>query len=116
MPVAYKVSRESGAIQSTLRFEKAEAESWLSSLKARLERLAQGTPLVDQQPFDWSNINDAVKKKSVTLTTEEASLVALQKDEHRQVMHQYTGLRARYIPRGSHSSSPASAVMRVMLK
>ncbi|WP_055128002.1 AAA family ATPase [Pseudomonas mediterranea] len=73
---------------STLGFEKAEAESWLSSLKTRLERLAQGTPLVGQQPFDWSKINDAVKKKSATLATEEASLVALQKDEHRQVMHQ----------------------------
>ncbi|MEZ1319775.1 hypothetical protein QIW46_00300 [Pseudomonas fluorescens] len=73
---------------STLGFEKAEAESWLSLLKTRLERLAQGTPLDSQQPFDWSRINEAVKKKSATLATEEASLAALQKDEHRQAMQQ----------------------------
>ncbi|MEN2508601.1 AAA family ATPase [Stutzerimonas stutzeri] len=71
---------------STLGFEKAEAESWLSQLQTRLERLAQGTPLDGQQPFNWSKINEAIKKKSATLATEEASLVALQQDEHRQAM------------------------------
>ncbi|WP_024780669.1 AAA family ATPase [Pseudomonas corrugata] len=73
---------------STLGFEKAEAESWLSLLKTRLERLAQGAPLDSQQPFDWSKINEAVKKKSAILAIEEASLAALQKDEHRQAMQQ----------------------------
>lgn len=71
---------------STLGFEKAEAESWLCQLQTRLERLAQGTPLDGQQPFNWSKINEAMKKKYATLATEEASLVALQKDEHRQAM------------------------------
>jgi len=73
---------------STLGFEKAEAESWLSALKARFERIATGTPLDGQHLFDWSKINEAVKTKSATLVSEEASLAALQKDEHRQAMHQ----------------------------
>lgn len=73
---------------STLGFEKAEAESWLSALKTRFERIAIGTPLDGQHLFDWSKINEAVKTKSATLGSEEASLAALQKDEHRQAMHQ----------------------------
>ncbi|MFA7892120.1 AAA family ATPase [Pseudomonas putida] len=73
---------------STLGFEKAEAESWFSLLRARIEQIAKGVPLDGQHLFDWSKINDAVKTKSATLATEEASLATLQKDEHRQAMHQ----------------------------
>ncbi|WP_416638414.1 hypothetical protein [Pseudomonas sp. OHS18] len=71
---------------STLGFEQEDAESWLSTLKTRLELLTKGTPFEVQQPFDWFKINEAIKKKSSTLASEEASLAALQTDEHRQAM------------------------------
>ena len=72
---------------STLGFEETDAISWLGMLKARRDQIVLGSPIGTLQPFDWKSINEAVTTKSADLITEEASLSALLKDEHRQAMH-----------------------------
>ncbi|WP_449102882.1 hypothetical protein [Pseudomonas extremaustralis] len=57
------------------------------TLKARLDQIVLGSPASTLEAFDWTRINEAAKTKSADLITEEASLSALMKDEHRQVMH-----------------------------
>ena len=72
---------------STLGFEEPDGIAWLGTLKARLDQIVLGSPASTLEAFDWTRINEAAKTKSADLITEEASLSALMKDEHRQVMH-----------------------------
>ncbi|WP_286976045.1 hypothetical protein [Pseudomonas sp.] len=93
------------AHMSMLGFEETDGTAWLALLKARLDQLAEGKPVDTLQSFDWSQINNAVKSKSTGLTTEEASLSALLKDDHRQVMQQrvYTLLAKQWLSQNKKS-------------
>ena len=71
---------------STLGFEETDGITWLGTLKSRRDQIVLGSPVNTLHPFDWSTINEAAKTKSTGLVEEEASLSALLKDEHRQVM------------------------------
>ena len=76
------------AHMSMLGFEEKDGIAWLALLKARLDQLAEGNSVDSLQSFDWSQINNAINSRSTGLTSEEASLSALLKDDHRQAMQQ----------------------------
>lgn len=71
---------------STLGFDETDGIAWLDCLRTRLTQLAEGRSVETLPPFEWLTINDAIKTKSSSLVSEEQSLVALMKDEHRQTM------------------------------
>lgn len=67
-----------------LQFDEATARDWYDTLKTRRAQIVKCTAVENVSVFDWTSIDQALKKRAADLLSEKASLTQLQQDGQRQ--------------------------------